>query len=148
MLYFECTFWPISSTSPFLNDTLTDSHHPIFIATMMQSTADQPAVIESSLPKRKASYVNIETLVNSQYNIDLQRLNDELRTLKAHDTEVVAVAAAPQAAAESAVCISEETKENKEPSMRSSCSHSTLSLAKYHHQSRLQPPRDGFNLCV
>ncbi|KAK1747673.1 hypothetical protein QTG54_001636 [Skeletonema marinoi] len=30
----------------------------------------------------------------------------------------------------------------------SSCSHSSLSLAKYHHQSRLQPPRDGFNLCV
>jgi hypothetical protein len=143
---------PTNSTSPFLNDTLTDSHQPnLSSATMMQSTADQIVGIGSSLPKRKASYVNIETLVNSQYNIDMQRLKDELRTLKAHDTEVAATAAAaaaPQAAAVSAVGSSEETKENKEPSMRSSCSHSSLSLAKYHHQSRLQPPRDGFNLCV
>mmetsp|Transcript_8636 Transcript_8636/g.13017 ORF Transcript_8636/g.13017 Transcript_8636/m.13017 type:complete len:501 (+) Transcript_8636:92-1594(+) len=117
---------------------------------MMQSTtADQLAGIGSSLPKRKAAYVTIATLVNSQYNIDLQKLKDELRTLKSHDADVTAEAAAPQAASESAVGSSEETKENKEPSMRSSsCSHSSLSLAKYHHQSRLQPPRDGFNLCV
>lgn len=109
------------------------------------------AAIGGSLPKRKAAYVTIATLVNSQYNIDLQRLKEELRTLKAHDADETVDANAT--AAESAVGGSEETKENKEPSMRasirSSSSQSSFSLAKYHHhQSRLQPPRDGFNLCV
>lgn len=131
--------------------TLPDSHQlNQSTATMIQSTADQLVGTGSSLAKRKAAYVTIETLVNSHYNIDLQRLNDELRALKwSHDIEVAsAAAAAPQAAAESAVDISEETKENKEPSMRRTSSRSVSSLAKYHHQSRLQPPRDGFNLCV
>lgn len=119
---------------------------------MMQGTADHLAGIGGSLPKRKAAYVTIENLVNSQYNIDLQRLRDELRTLKAHDNDLSAEADAAKPAADSAVGSSEEAKENKEPSMRasmrSSSSQSSFSLAKYHHQSRLQPPRDGFNLCV
>ncbi len=121
---------------------------------MMQGTADQLAGMGGSLPKRKAAYVTIENLVNSQYNIDLQRLRDELRTLKAHDADLVAEAETDtaKAAADSAVGSIEEAKENKEPSMRASMrstsSQSSFSLAKYHHQSRLQPPRDGFNLCV
>lgn len=116
----------------------------------MQGTDQQQQLAEGSLPKRKAAYVTVEQLVNSQYNIDMQRLNDELRSLKAHDVEhVAAVAAAvPQAALEGPVSRSEETKENKEPPIRSSSSQSSFSLAKYHNQSRLQPPRDGFNLCV
>jgi len=117
--------------------------------TMMQGTDQQQQLAGGSLPKRKAAYVTVEQLVNSQYNIDMQRLNDELRSLKAHDVEVAAVAAAvPQAALEGPVSRSEETKENKEPPIRSSSSQSSFSLAKYHNQSRLQPPRDGFNLCV
>ena len=117
---------------------------------MIQGTADQQQVgVGISLPKRKAAYVTIEQLVKSQYNIDMQRLNDELRTLKVHDTEVAtATAAAIQAAAEGTVSRSEETKENKEPPLRSSSSQSSFSLLKYQNQSRLQPPRDGFNLCV
>ena len=117
----------------------------------MQGTTDQKQQLAGgSLPKRKrAAYVTVEQLVNSQYNIDMQRLNDELRSLKAHDVEVAAVAAAvPQAALEGPVSRSEETKENKEPPIRSSSAQSSFSLAKYHNQSRLQPPRDGFNLCV
>ena len=117
---------------------------------MMQGTTDQQQQLAGgSLPKRKAAYVTIEQLVNSQYNIDMQRLNDELRSLKAHDVEVAAVAAAvPQATLDGPASRSEETKENKEPPIRSSSSQSSFSLAKYHNQSRLQPPRDGFNLCV
>lgn len=114
---------------------------------MMQGTTDQEQQLAGgSLPKRKAAYVTIEQLVNSQYNIDMQRLNDELRSLKAHDEEVAA--AVPQAELDGPVSRSEETKENKEPPIRSSSSQSSFSLAKYHNQSRLQPPRDGFNLCV
>eukprot|EP00986_Skeletonema_menzelii_P021053 scaffold33006_cov154-Skeletonema_menzelii.AAC.2 len=116
----------------------------------MLNAEDQLAAIGGSPPKRKAAYVNIETLVNSEYNIDLQRLKEELRTLKAHDADETVDDNAT--AAESAVGGSEETKENKEPStrasIRSNSSHSSFSLAKYHHQSKLQPPRDGFNLCV
>ena len=117
----------------------------------MLNAEEQLAAMGGSLPKRKAAYVTIESLVNSQYNIDLQRLKEELRTLKAHDADETVDANAT--AAESAVVGgSEEAKENKEPSMRSSIrssiSQSSFSLAKYHHQSRLQPPRDGFNLCV
>ena len=116
---------------------------------MIQGTTNQQQVgVGISLPKRKAAYVTIEQLVKSQYNIDMQRLNDELRTLKVHDTEVATAAAAIQAAAEGTVSRSEETKENKEPPLRSSSSQSSFSLLKYQNQSRLQPPRDGFNLCV
>ena len=116
----------------------------------MLNAEEQLAAMGGSLPKRKAAYVTIESLVNSQYNIDLQRLKEELRTLKAHDADETVDANAT--AAENAVVGGEEAKENKEPSMRSSIrsssSQSSFSLAKYHHQSRLQPPRDGFNLCV
>ena len=128
----------------------------------MQTAADQQVVdgvgSSSSPPKRKAEYVTVESLVNSQYNIDLQRLNDELHILKAQGKETTTVAATaaaaaaaaavPQAAEKSGVRSFEETKENKEPRMRSSSSQSSFSLAKHHQQSRLQPPRDGFNLCV
>ena len=112
---------------------------------MMQShsTAEQ---LGSSLPKRKAVYVTIETLVHSQYNIDLPRLKDELRTLTTQDTDVAA-----SGTLANNLHSNEEMKENKEPTLRSSFSsysQSSISLAKHHHQSRLQPPRDGFNLCV
>ena len=38
-------------------------------------------------PLRKATYVTIETLVNRQYNIDLERLHEELEKAKQVDNE-------------------------------------------------------------
>ena len=67
----------------------------------MLNAEEQLAAMGGSLPKRKAAYVTIESLVNSQYNIDLQRLKEELRTLKARDADETVDANAT--AAESAV---------------------------------------------
>lgn len=120
------------------------------MATTATASTDQPP--PKATPLRRATYVNVDKLIRSQYEIDLQRLTDELAKLKARkngdpaekENENIGVGGTggvdvvkPNAWA--------TTKLSVLPGgpLRSPLPHS-----KYHHQSRLQPPRDGFNLCL
>ena len=129
---------------------------------MATGSADQPPKVATA-PLRRATYVNVDKLVRSQYDIDLQRLTDELAKLKAKNEapkevgdnsgdgtndEGGGVGDSPGGG-------SGPTKPTNAPT--NAWAGTNLSVLpggplrlhpKYHHQSRLQPPRDGFNLCL
>ena len=100
---------------------------------------------DRSVPLRRAAYVNVNQLVRSQYDIDFQLLEKELAKLKAttQDENVESEG------------IDHLTTPVKPPNAWASKKLSVLPggpsktpLPGKSHQSRLQPPRDGFNLCL
>ena len=108
--------------------------------------ADPPP--PKTMPLRKATYVNVDKLVRSQYDIDLQRLTDELAMLKAPSQKEQHADDGGEGR-DGRPSTPDTTKPNawatnKNLNVLSGNRHHS----KYHHQSRLQPPRDGFNLCV
>ena len=134
------------------------------------------AATATTTPLRRAVYVNVEKLVRSQYSIDLKRLKDELDKLETTTTTktskepcfVSANETRGSNFSEEARCMSEERvgREGDERLPGSSSggdarsSPAAISILptgtrqhslphpKKHHQSRLQPPRNGFNLCL
>lgn len=107
-----------------------------------------PTVTQQATPLRRAKYVTVEELVLSQYEIDRKRLNDELAKLRVPHEESTNVT-------ESDVKheVSGTTKSHpnawETPTQKDLHAGSLRSpLQAKQHQSRLQPPRDGFNLCL
>lgn len=105
-------------------------------------------------PLRRAKYVTVEELVNSQYDINRTMLVDELAKLRAPAGESAAAGgdrkepSSPSEVggstkAQPTTC---ETPTQHQHDLHASSLRSPLH-AKHHH-SRLQPPRDGFNLCL
>jgi len=103
-------------------------------------------------PLRRASYVNVDKLVRSQYEIDLQLLTEELAKLKAVTNDV------ESEDGDNNVPGGGDLKKGTGTNKPNAWSGNSLSVlpggplraplpGKY-HQSRLQPPRDGFNLCL
>lgn len=97
--------------------------------------------------------MDVKKLVSGTYDINFQRLQEELATLRAKNSG--------EPKEEHGIVTSGDS--NDSPEMTGSMeakpwSGKNLSVlpggplryphSKYHHQSRLQPPRDGFNLCV
>ena len=132
--------------------------------TMATAAIDPPP---KAAPLRRATYVNVDHLVRSQYDIDLQRLTDELAKLKApknnepssnskeaaHENDGDGGDAKEGGAGSEGAGSSAGGKPNAWSGTNLSVLpggplRSPLPHAKYHHQSRLQPPRDGFNLCL
>jgi len=100
--------------------------------------------IKAAMPLRRATYVNVDKLVRSQYDIDMKKLADELAKLKDDGTQQNEDVSSPG---------SPPVK----PNAWATTNLSVLPTLKHHtqtplsgkfHQSRLQPPRDGFNLCL
>mmetsp|Transcript_3454 Transcript_3454/g.7191 ORF Transcript_3454/g.7191 Transcript_3454/m.7191 type:complete len:694 (+) Transcript_3454:11-2092(+) len=159
------------------------------MATAVAAVAGLPKQQGPKPPLRRATYVNVDKLVRSQYDIDSHRFASELAKLqqaktnegelKAEEHENATAAAGGGGAAKGvgvggagvmgrlpgggeggggARSLSSPTpgaapKQNAWAGTNLSVLPGTsfrspLTHAKYHHQSRLQPPRDGFNLCV
>lgn len=93
-------------------------------------------------PLRRAKYVTVEEMVLSQYEIDRKRLDDELAKLRAPPQVSTNVddedEGYPYAWA---------TRHNQ-TDLHAGSLRSPLHTKPKHHHSRLQPPRDGFNLCL
>jgi hypothetical protein len=104
---------------------------------MSTATATQSP---NATPLRRAKYVTVEELVLSQYDVDRKRLNDELAKLRTPPEESADIVAG-----------GDKTHPNaRDTSIQNDLHSGSLRsplLAK-NHQSRLQPPRDGFNLCL
>lgn len=106
-------------------------------ATMSTKTATEPPRVA---PLRRAKYVTVEEMVLAQYEIDRKRLDDELAKLRAP----------PE------VSSSVDGEDEKYPyawATRNNQADLHVGLLRSplhakHPHSRLQPPRDGFNLCV
>ena len=106
---------------------------------MPTSTVNQQAT-----PLRRAKYVTVEELVLSQYEIDRKRLDDELAKLRVPHEESTNITEGDA---------KNETKSHpnawETPTQKDLHAGSLRSpLQAKQHQSRLQPPRDGFNLCL
>lgn len=122
----------------------------------------------AAAPLRRAKYVNVNKLVTSQYDVDLQALKDELEKLKLSKNNIIEPPS--QAYNQNAVdAVSGDISSSKggvnkcimtTPVKKPAWGNGNLILpggafkttplpvpGKY-HQSRLQPPREGFNLCV
>ncbi len=119
---------------------------------LQPSRSAQPTKMNSL---RRAKYVNVEELVLSQYDVDWQQLEYELTKLKAssNDSENVhgddAKKKGDDYPCEDAVLV------GAKPNVLAATNLSVLPgcplrvpIPGKYHQSRLQPPRDGFNLCV
>ena len=113
-------------------------------------------------PLRRAIYVNVDKLVRSQYDLDLQLLQDELAKLKAAAAESASkedqMNVSPGSGGDDSTRKSEGSTSGASKPTTNAWSGTNLSVlpggplkaplpGKY-HQSRLQPPRDGFNLCL
>lgn len=102
---------------------------------------------------RRAKYVNVEELVLSQYVIDRKSLDDELAKLRAPSEATNAACGDPGKEPGSPNEVTGSTKvqynslETPNQNDLQAGSHRSPFHAK-HHLSRLQPPRDGFNLCL
>jgi hypothetical protein len=122
---------------------------------MASSTATNRT--DRSVPLRRAAYVNVNQLVRSQYEIDLQILEKELAKLNAtntspQDENVDGWGDTSKGALNEGIGL---TTPVKPPNAWASKKLSVLPggpsktpLPGKSHQSRLQPPRDGFNLCL
>jgi hypothetical protein len=114
-------------------------------------TTTQPTMVNSL---RRAKYVTVEELVISQYDVNRQRLEYELAKLKAsiksenadgddankkgygnpsEDAGLVGAKSNAWAATNLSVLPGGPLR---------------AAIPGKYHQSRLQPPRDGFNLCL
>lgn len=121
---------------------------------------------KAAVPLRRATYVNVDKLVRSQYDIDLKTLTDELAKLKSKDDGAPNIYLDDTDSPKSGDNNANDTK-NKDvsspgsppvkPNAWATTNLSVLPTLKHHtqtplsgkfHQSRLQPPRDGFNLCL
>lgn len=139
-------------------------------------TSQTPAASKKPIPLRRATYVTIEKLVNSQYNFDLNKLNDELFRLRSEhgigdaaeppasdekenvDASTLPTRRAAATSTSAAAGVANLSIEEKgQESMPSAWANPLTTFShvlppqsfKFHTQSnRLQPPKDGFNLCV
>ncbi len=124
---------------------------------MASATSYQP-INRANNSLRRAKYVNVMELVLSQYDLNRSRLHDELAKLRAkRDTEdaLPPVVGGDDDADQLAVERDDtgSTGIAKHDNARAATNLSVLPGGpsippEKHHQSRLQPPRDGFNLCL
>mmetsp|Transcript_23479 Transcript_23479/g.50871 ORF Transcript_23479/g.50871 Transcript_23479/m.50871 type:complete len:565 (+) Transcript_23479:129-1823(+) len=122
---------------------------------MATATMDPPPSSKAIPILRRASYVNVDKLVRSQYDIDLQLLTEELAKLKAteHNNEAEHDGGADEG--DNSPGGEGARSAGAKPNAWSGTNLSVLPggplrapLPGKYHQSRLQPPRDGFNLCL
>ena len=129
-------------------------------------------------PLRRATYTSIDKLVLSQYDVDMKKLESELSKLRTgisslkEDTDATDIAGSGGEPQDNITPTGEEKVEsppkNSPPrawtgndpsnplisvfpdsgSVSVGSSQPQLQQNKYPHLNRLQPPRDGFNLCV
>ena len=116
------------------------------------------AVAAASL--RRAKYVNVNKLVTSQYDVDLQVLKDELEKLEppspqAYNQNAVDAVSGDMSSSKGGVNKCIMTTPVKKPAWGGNLilpggafKTTPLPVPGKYHQSRLQPPREGFNLCV
>ncbi|KAL9189111.1 hypothetical protein ACHAXT_011601 [Thalassiosira profunda] len=109
---------------------------------MATAAAAPPVPSGGAVPLRRATYVNVDKLVRSQYDVDLPRLTSELAHLKkdapaVEGDDAEGTPPKPNAWATSPLSV-----------LPSGPIRGPLPPHKFQHQSRLQPPREGFNLCL
>ena len=109
---------------------------------MATAAAAPPVPSGGAVPLRRATYVNVDKLVRSQYDVDLPRLTSELAHLKkdapaVEGDDAEGTPPKPNAWATSPLSV-----------LPSGPMRGPLPPHKFQHQSRLQPPREGFNLCL
>ncbi|KAL3806472.1 hypothetical protein ACHAXA_000681 [Cyclostephanos tholiformis] len=136
---------------------------------MASATSYQP-INRANNSLRRAKYVNVLELVLSQYDLNRSRLHDELAKLRAErdtedalppvvggddDADELAVERDDTAThiEDAAAAGGGSTGIAKHDNARAATNLSVLPGGpsippEKHHQSRLQPPRDGFNLCL
>lgn len=115
------------------------------------ATPTQPTVVS---PLRRAKYVNVKELVLSHYDVNRQRLEYELAKLKAsNDSEKVESGDAYKQGCDTH--IEDAVLSGAKPNAWVASNLSDLPggplrapIPGKYHQSGLQPPRDGFNLCL
>lgn len=115
----------------------------------------------AAAPLRRAKYVNVNKLVTSQYDVDLQALKDELEKSKkeppsqAYNQNAVDAVSGDMSSSKGGVNKCIMTTPVKKPAWGGNLilpggafKTTPLPVPGKYHQSRLQPPREGFNLCV
>ena len=133
--------------------------------TSAAAVAGGSQLIKHAMPLRRATYVNVDKLVRSQYDIDLKVLTAEIAKLKSKDDGTPNIYLDDTDSPKSGDA--NDTKKKNvsspgsppvKPNAWATTNLSVLPTLKHHtqtplsgkqfHQSRLQPPRDGFNLCL
>ncbi len=109
---------------------------------------------------RRATYVKVDELIKSTYDIDLQRLSSELAKLRTAKEEKDLLSSQGDGGENISPSSSggDGPPSVTKPPVKNAWAATNLSvlpggplrapLPGKHTQSRLQPPRDGYNLCL